>query len=262
MQGLEELLAKKEAVAAVAKRKKEDREASKEQRKIAKLQQQKEKEERAAERAQKREEKLRQQNARALTGRSRRGGAVGGDVRGGGVPSGSNGWAYAGNLPPHAGGASAAGGGTRRQHQPALHHGLPPEMNTARFAVEEGPWGSSDVPTGAFPAFTAPRLPPNLPRAALSESPVDSLGFGESPPRSQTPVVHSVPRRWGRPPAAPASPHPPPPPHHDSSQNLSYLQLIQGLQTGFYNPHPNTAFQQASTSAAAWGSNAISTTST
>ena len=71
IRGLEEVLAKKEAVVAVAKKRKEDKEATKEQRKLEKKQQQREKERRARERANKKIEKQREQQSRP--GRDRRG---------------------------------------------------------------------------------------------------------------------------------------------------------------------------------------------
>lgn len=104
----------------------------------------------------------------------------------------------------HAGPSSAS---------PQLQRPTPELLGDRGFPRSQGLWG--------FPA-SEPPLPAGGP-----------IGFTPS-------VVQAVPRRWGRPAPSPA---PPPSLHQDAHvSNMNYLQAIQGLQTGFYNPHSRSNF--------------------
>lgn len=235
MQGLEDLVAKKEANAAAAKKKKDEKEASKEQRKLAKEQQQRKKEMRAAERAQKRQEKAAQQNARQVPGGGRRGG--GGASRSGaraartageaGVVTGEGAQQSRGYGMQPAAGVDIGGSSRERQ-----------TTSTSRFAVDHG----ADVSV-SVPAFRASRPPCTAPPTERALAHAGDGSFTGSHPPSRALLVHTVPRRWTGPAAPVSSPLPPPEAPQDTTPaNLTYLQVIQGLQRNFYNPQVGSPF--------------------
>lgn len=250
MKGLEDLLAKKEEVAAAAKKKKDEKEATKEQRKLAKEQAQKNKEERAAERARKKEEKARQQREKVP---GRRGRAAEGDNM----------------LPPQApmevdgwGPGGSSGGETNQGTPQADQVGQQAGSRFRAGEFESSPWtfaGSSQgLPVSPAGAFRTPRASSQIPRSEQ-----ESLGFEgtatefEAPPRNGAAPLQTVSQRWVRPGATRPSTSTPRVAHHDPpTSNLNYLHVIQGMQSGFYNPHHTAPYQphsHPSTSSGPWG---------
>lgn len=242
MQGLQELLAKKEESAAAAKKKKEDREANKEQRKMAKEQQQKEKQERAAQREQKRKEKEMQQRGRSLPGG--RGGRRGGSVQ----------TAAEGRDGVEVRGQQAGGDGWASETLPLPGSDCPRTGPTppAALAMRAGgsPWSFGAAPEALYSVGSAGFMPPRPSPMALPHTPPlpQTASFQEPHNLARAPPLHTVPRRWNQPVAGPPAPRPPPNTQEDgTSQPLSYLQVIAGLQQDFYNPHATREFYNPTT---------------